>query len=256
MSTITLTYDPVTGNLSTTNVPIPVDGSSVTQPVSISGTVPISGSVSITGTPNVAVTNTPTVTVGNASIPVTGTFYQTTQPVSLAVAPTTPVTGTFYQATQPVSIATMPTTPVTGTFYQATQPISGSVSLGVTTGKTVVMKTGTLVTTATTADQVVLTYTVTAAKTFYVEYVEIQGAQTTPAGGTGIVLGTISLENPSGTKVISARFIGGGGEQMGEITIPFAEPIPVSAGVVIRVVTTPAATTSMTWVANFGGYEK
>ena len=39
------------------------------------------------------------------------------------------VTGTFWQATQPVSIATMPTTPVTGTFWQATQPVSGSVSI-------------------------------------------------------------------------------------------------------------------------------
>ncbi len=37
------------------------------------------------------------------------------------------VTGTFWQATQPVSIASMPTTPVTGTFWQTTQPISGAV---------------------------------------------------------------------------------------------------------------------------------
>ena len=39
-----------------------------------------------------------------------------------------PVSGTFWQATQPVSIATMPTTPVTGTFWQATQPVSGTVT--------------------------------------------------------------------------------------------------------------------------------
>lgn len=136
------------------------------------------------------------------------------------------------------------------------QPILGSVSLGTGQGKSVVMKTGTLVTTAVTADQVVLTYTVTTGKTFYMEYVEIQGAQTTPAGGTGIVLGTISFENPSGTKVISGRFIGGGAEQFGEISTSFAEPIPVSSATVIRVVVTPAATTSMTWLANFGGYEK
>lgn len=36
------------------------------------------------------------------------------------------VTGTFWQATQPVSIAAMPSTPVTGTFWQATQPVSFS----------------------------------------------------------------------------------------------------------------------------------
>ena len=35
-------------------------------------------------------------------------------------------TGTFWQATQPVSIATMPSTPVTGTFWQATQPVSNA----------------------------------------------------------------------------------------------------------------------------------
>jgi len=68
--------------------------------------------------------------------PVSGTFWQATQPVSLASvpshavtnagtfavqvtsAPTTAVTGTFWQATQPVS----------GTFWQATQPVSGTVT--------------------------------------------------------------------------------------------------------------------------------
>ena len=41
---------------------------------------------------------------------------------------TQPVSGTFWQATQPVSLATAPTTPVTGTFWQATQPVSGTVT--------------------------------------------------------------------------------------------------------------------------------
>lgn len=58
------------------------------------------------------------------TIQATGSFWQTTQPVSLASMPSTPVTGTFWQTTQPVSIATMPTTPVTGTFWQTTQPVS------------------------------------------------------------------------------------------------------------------------------------
>ncbi len=64
--------------------------------------------------------------VTNSSLAVTGTFWQATQPVSIASMPSTPVTGTFWQATQPVSIATMPSTPVTGTFWQATQPISAA----------------------------------------------------------------------------------------------------------------------------------
>lgn len=43
-----------------------------------------------------------------------------------------PVSGSFFPATQPVSIATMPTTPVTGTFFQATQPVSIAASVAVT----------------------------------------------------------------------------------------------------------------------------
>lgn len=69
---------------------------------------------------------------GGNSITVDGTFWQATQPVSIATMPSTPVTGTFWQATQPVSIATMPSTPVTGTFWQATQPVSGTVSANAT----------------------------------------------------------------------------------------------------------------------------
>lgn len=65
---------------------------------------------------------------GASAWPVSGTFFQATQPVSLAIAPTTPVTGTFFQATQPVSLASAPTTPVTGTFFQATQPVSLAVA--------------------------------------------------------------------------------------------------------------------------------
>ena len=121
----------------------------------------------------------------NASIAVTGTFWQTTQPISgtitanlsatdnavldtidsvldainaklvtgtdigdvtinnasgaaavniqdggntITVDGTVAVTGTFWQTTQPVSIASMPSTPVTGTFWQATQPISGTIT--------------------------------------------------------------------------------------------------------------------------------
>ena len=96
------------------------------------------------------------VTVDNASIPVTGTFYQTTQPVSIAATVNTntgltqpltdtqlratavPVSGTFYQATQPVSLAT--NTPdvtdragrllgtIANAAFTANQPANASVS--------------------------------------------------------------------------------------------------------------------------------
>jgi len=61
---------------------------------------------------------------GGVQVPVAGTFWQATQPISIASMPSTPVTGTFWQATQPISIASMPSTPVTGTFWQTTQPVS------------------------------------------------------------------------------------------------------------------------------------
>ena len=74
---------------------------------------------------NTMANSEPVVIASNQSaIPVSGTFWQTTQPVSLASVPTHGVTGTFWQTTQPVSIASMPSTPVTGTFWQATQPVS------------------------------------------------------------------------------------------------------------------------------------
>jgi hypothetical protein len=127
-----------------------VDGSAVTQPSNITkvagialstptawGSVP-SGTV-IGGNVELFAGNTSLVADGSGklyvningeSVIVSGSVAVTnlpaTQPVSLAVAPTTPVTGTFFQGTQPVSLATAPTTPVTGTFFQATQPVSAA----------------------------------------------------------------------------------------------------------------------------------
>lgn len=67
-------------------------------------------------------------------LPVTGTFFQATQPVSLA-APVS-VTGTFWQATQPVSgtVSVSGSVAVTGTFWQATQPVSGTITANAGTG--------------------------------------------------------------------------------------------------------------------------
>lgn len=294
---------------------VPVSGTffQATQPVSLASapTTPVTGTF-WQATQPVSLASAPTT-------PVTGTFWQATQPVSLASAPTTPVTGTFwqatqpvsgtfFQATQPVSIASMPSTPVTGTFWQATQPISNAnldvalstrlkpadtltavttvgtitnpvaatqsgtwtvqpgntanttpwlvtASLGNATGKTNVLKTGTLVTTATTADQVILTYTVTAGKTFYVQYLEIL-ARLTVLSATATILGTASLETPSGTKDITVSLVQPTTAEVQRHQYVFSEPIPVAAAAVIRVVCTPAAATSTTWVANFGGYEK
>jgi hypothetical protein len=155
---------------------------------------------------------------------------------------------------------------VTVTNFPATQPISGTVTVANPTTsvsvsnfpaeatKTAVQKTGTLVTTATTADQVILTYTVTVGKTFYLQYLSLQGG-VTALSATASILGVISLERPSGTKVFTHRIT----NPTISLPIPLISAqgeIPIPAGTVIRVVVTPSAITSMTWYANFGGYEQ
>ena len=86
-----------------------------------SGTQTISGTVSISG-----------------SVAVTGTFWQATQPVSIATMPTTPTTpdGTVWTLTGTSANVnvTNASIPVTGTFWQATQPVSGTVTANAGTG--------------------------------------------------------------------------------------------------------------------------
>ncbi len=114
----------------------------------------IIGAVTQSGTWNVGTVTT--LTGITNSVAVTGTFWQATQPVSLASS--VAVTGTFWQATQPISAASLPlptgaatsalqagglpaalgtggglkvdgsgtALPVSGTFWQATQPVSGT----------------------------------------------------------------------------------------------------------------------------------
>jgi hypothetical protein len=127
-------------------------------------------------------------------------------------------------------------------------------TLGNVTGKAIVLKTSTLTTVATTADQVVLTYTVTAGKTFYLQYFDLHAHITAlPGNNNPVLMGTASLETPSGTKIYTKDFIHSIYDAPGH---NFAEPLPIAAGTVIRVVCTPAATSSTLWRANFGGYEK
>jgi len=87
--------------------------------------MPIGGSVSIGSDGTVSLSANTLSALEN--ITVSGSVSVSNFPATQAV------TGTFWQATQPVSIATMPTTPVTGTFWQATQPVSGTVALDANT---------------------------------------------------------------------------------------------------------------------------
>jgi hypothetical protein len=75
--------------------------------VNATGTVEL-GTTTLAALENITVTGSVSVSNFPATQAVTGTFWQATQPVSIATMPTTPVTGTFWQATQPVSIASLP----------------------------------------------------------------------------------------------------------------------------------------------------
>jgi hypothetical protein len=134
----------------------------------------------------------------------------------------------------------------------AVSPNQG-VALGNTIGKTLTMKTGTLASSATTADQVVLTYTVTTGKTFFVEYLEVMARLTTFAT-PATLFGTVSLELPSGTKVWTTELVSSGTQN--NVVLHFSDPIFATSTQVIRVVCTPSAATAFTWRASFGGYER
>lgn len=131
-----------------------------------------------------------------------------------------------------------------------------AVSIGSSAGKSAVLKTAQLVTTAVTANQAILSYTVTAAKTLFLEYFDLQ-AGLTAVSATASVLGTVQVLI-GGVVVFTGRFINPTTSDAGSqaIRIAVGEPIPIAAGTVILVQVTPAAATSMTWTANLGGYEK
>jgi|SRR5271166_2084802 len=151
---------------------IQVDGSAVTQPVSLTGTTTIAGSVAVSNFPATQPVSAASLPLpANAAMETGGNLALLAGAVSAGKlqvnAGTVPVTGTFFPATQPVSAAALPlpanaaqetggnlatlsgtvsagkvqvnatgssvsvtgSVAVTGTFFQATQPVSGTVSV-------------------------------------------------------------------------------------------------------------------------------
>ena len=82
------------------------------------------GSNAAAGTTGAAVPTSADYSGWNSGGNLVGTSLTNALPVQPGTGSTFPVSGTFWQATQPVSLASMPTTPVTGTFWQTTQPVS------------------------------------------------------------------------------------------------------------------------------------
>ena len=125
------------------------------------------------------------------------------------------------------------------------------------TGSTVFIK-GTLVTTATTADQVIATYQVSPNRRFNLADVHVNARLTTYAA-TATNFGQVSLESPSGVKLCTWDCFGPGG-LASPLYMELPEPMPLigetTTSRVVRLVCTPAAATSMTWSANIAGEEK
>jgi hypothetical protein len=132
----------------------------------------------------------------------------------------------------------------------------GSLLVNTSVSKIPVLKTGNLTSTSQTANQTILTYTVTAGKTFYLSYLDIQGRLTAPSA-TASVLGAVSFLI-GGVPSYACSFVnpttGDAGSQ--SVRITFSEPIPIPSGTVLTVAVTPNANTSMLWSANFGGFER
>lgn len=127
----------------------------------------------------------------------------------------------------------------------------GQISLG-NTAKTAKVLTGSLTTTAVTANQVVFTYTVSAGKTLYIESFDLN-VHTTAANTTAVAYGAVTLLING--SVVWSGFLEGTGAAS-TVSTQFGEPIPVPAGEVVSWEATPAAVTSWVWNGNVGGYEK
>lgn len=132
--------------------------------------------------------------------------------------------------------------------------VMSAVSLSDNTGKTNILKTAVLVTTATTANQAILSYTVTNGKTLFLQLATLI-AGLTAASATGSLLGTVQI-TIGGTVVYTTDFRNPTISMTEREQLVFAEPIPIAAAVPIVVQVTPSAVTSMRWVANLSGYEK
>jgi hypothetical protein len=111
---------------------------------------------------------------------------------------------------------------------------------------------GNLNTSTTASYQIIATYTVTAGKTFYLQYFDCSG-NTETAAASAAAFGVCSLS--IGGNIIYQQYLHGSGTA-GPFPIYLSEPIPVTAGTVISWLATPVATTAFYWYANIGGYEK
>lgn len=113
---------------------------------------------------------------------------------------------------------------------------------------------GTLASSATTADQTIVTYTVTAGKTFFLGTLLLNARLTTFAT-TATNFGVASLM-VNGSKIVTFSVIAGPGVLNSPIFMEPGWALTFAAGDVVKVVCTPAAVTGFTWDASLIGFEQ
>lgn len=221
-------------NTGTNATAVKVDGSAVTQPVS--GTVAISGTPTVSGTVAVSTINSVAPAFG------TGVRGATVQRVTIATDDSVPVTGTFYQATQPVSIATAPV-------LVAGSAVIGKVGIDQTTpGTTNKVDIGTNGTVAVSGTVTVGSHAVTNAGTFAVQAASagdvandgVDSGNPIKVGGVATVTEQTAI-SASGDRV-NASFTSTGKQ----IVAPFSTPEYFVSGAITTAMT---ATTSTSLVA-------
>ena len=106
-----------------------------------------------------------------------------------------------------------------------------------------------LITTATTTDQLVASYTVPAGHSFYLSYAEIEGfysSWTSAVNNYGVAHLSIN-----GAHIHASRIAGQGTDKTSITLSPSAK---FASGTVIEWFVTPASTTSTEWYGNLAGY--
>ena len=159
------------------------------------------------------------------------------------------VTGTFWQTTQPVSIATMPTTPVTGTFWQATQPVSGTVTIQ--DGGNTITVDGTVTANVTfpTTQQVSGTVALDSASLSALENINATVSGTVSIGSDGTV--SLSAATLSALENINATV--SGTVELGSTTLTALENVGVTGTVELGATTLSALENINATISDGGG---
>lgn len=143
-----------------------------------------------------------------------------------------------------------------------TQPVSGTVGVSGTVSVDPSLPTSISIitahqraTTSTTASgQTIVSHTVNTGFTYYLTGYQIEAYLTTPSA-TAARMGDV-LVNIEGASRGQHSMINATTSEADRVAIMFPQPIPVPAGQLVSITTTPASSTSTAWIGNLYGYEK